>query len=262
MAGPAGRLAVAGSADFAEDDLVVLVHPINTSSRVWRAAAARLDRPVLALDLRGHGLSDQRGPFLIHDYMADVLAVLDEFAVRKAHLVGGSLGGTISLALAATHRDRVASVTAFGSTLGTGVGENVIEQMVAQLNSVGCTSYFAELIPQVVGHDYRGTPVVREALDAVGERPESVIAEILRGAFSADIRHLTSAVRCSTFAAAGDQDPTCPVEMSRELATATGGVSRVLPGLGHLPMLEAPELIAELVAEHLDRVRDDTVGVL
>jgi pimeloyl-ACP methyl ester carboxylesterase len=253
VAGPAGSLAVDVRGNLA-GSAIVLLHPINTAAQVWEPVAELLGHPVVVFDLRGHGRSTMAGPFAIEGgWLDDLMAVLDALELASAHLVGGSLGGTISLAAAALHPARVRSVTTFGSTLGVGVPTAAIEAMVRKLTAKGTVAYFEELVPQVVGADYRTHPRVLTAMRAaVGTRDPAIVAGILRGAFTADIHHLAGRVTVPVLAAAGTSDPTCPGEMTAEIAAVTGGTAMALPGVGHLPMLEAPEQVAALIARHID----------
>lgn len=80
----------------------------------WVRAAAR-DRPVVTIDMRGHGGSVeawQPGPLALDDVARDVLSVLDDCGIERCHYVGESFGGTLGLHLAGTADDRIASVTA------------------------------------------------------------------------------------------------------------------------------------------------------
>jgi pimeloyl-ACP methyl ester carboxylesterase len=231
---------------------VVLVHPINSDRGVWEPVTALLDSPTVALDLRGHGGSASYGPYTIDGYVRDVLAVLDALDIESAHLAGGSLGGSIALALASERPDRVRSVTTFGSTLGTGLAPEAIEEMVARLRELGTEDYFAELVPLIVGVDYRAEPRVLDAMrHAAAGRDVDVVSEVLRGAFGADIRHLAGRVDVPVRAVTGTEDPTCPPAMTEEIAEATGGRVTFLDGVGHLPMLETPRRVAELIREQV-----------
>jgi pimeloyl-ACP methyl ester carboxylesterase len=143
-------------------------------------------------------------------------------------------------------------VTTFGSTLGTGVSDEAIRAMVDELDAKGTAKYFADLGPLIVGTAYRDDAGVLDALAAAaGTRPEPVVAGILRGAFGADIRDVVGGVRAPVSAVGGTEDPTCPMAMTEEIATATGGTVTVLDGVGHLPMLEVPERVAELIRDHI-----------
>ncbi|MCP4357418.1 MAG: alpha/beta hydrolase [Chloroflexi bacterium] len=63
---------------------------------------------ILALDLRGRGLSDKpESSYTMADHAADVIGVLDAEGIEQATLVGHSFGGLLSLYLAANYPDRV-----------------------------------------------------------------------------------------------------------------------------------------------------------
>jgi pimeloyl-ACP methyl ester carboxylesterase len=60
------------------------------------------------VDNRGSGLSDlPAGSFGVADMAGDVVAVLDDAGVRRAHMMGVSLGGMMAQELAVDHPDRV-----------------------------------------------------------------------------------------------------------------------------------------------------------
>lgn len=95
---------------------VVLVHGLGVPAQPqWRAggqtAALLKNHRVIALDNRGHGRSDKpHDPGQYGAEMAEDLArLLDHLQIRKAHVVGYSLGGLITLKFVATHPDRVLS---------------------------------------------------------------------------------------------------------------------------------------------------------
>lgn len=101
---------------------VVLLHGFAVNADLnWRLpgltrALARSYR-VIALDLRGHGLSakphdPERYGFAM---AADVIALLDHLGLDKVHLVGYSLGGIIALKLATTHPDRLLTASPLGA---------------------------------------------------------------------------------------------------------------------------------------------------
>jgi len=68
------------------------------------------------LDKRGTGLSDRAvGVADLQARMDDVRAVMDEVGLDRAHLLGVSEGGPMSILFAATYPDRVLSLTLVGS---------------------------------------------------------------------------------------------------------------------------------------------------
>ncbi len=88
---------------------VVLVHGGAQNAHTWDTVALALDRPLVAIDMPGHGHSSWRddrtyGPLQI----AEALDVaIERLAPRARLVVGMSMGGLSSLVLASRHPERV-----------------------------------------------------------------------------------------------------------------------------------------------------------
>jgi pimeloyl-ACP methyl ester carboxylesterase len=100
---------------------VVLIHGwLSSAGLNWTlpgtTALLAKDFLIIALDVRGHGLSDKPtkeeayGPELVED----VVRLLDHLKIKKAHIVGYSMGGIIAGNFIAKHPDRVLSGTLGG----------------------------------------------------------------------------------------------------------------------------------------------------
>lgn len=71
---------------------------------------------VVTLDLRGHGKSEKSLNGYTLDNMAlDIIEVMNELKIMKAHIVGSSLGGEIAVSLAANYPEKIQSVVAEGA---------------------------------------------------------------------------------------------------------------------------------------------------
>jgi N-formylmaleamate deformylase len=90
-----------GSAD--STDAILLVHGITSSSLSWIRVAPRLAQRtrVIAIDLKGHGDSDQpaRG-YRVADQADEVAGLVRSLGLRQIRLIGHSWGGAISTVLA------------------------------------------------------------------------------------------------------------------------------------------------------------------
>jgi pimeloyl-ACP methyl ester carboxylesterase len=93
---------------------VVFVHSLAGNTTQWAAQLTplRAARRAVALDLRGHGRSDppSDGDYAVSSLAADVTAVADALGLERFVLVGHSMGGTVTIACAAAHADRVAGL--------------------------------------------------------------------------------------------------------------------------------------------------------
>jgi pimeloyl-ACP methyl ester carboxylesterase len=81
---------------------VLLLHGLGGSHDDWRMQipefAAR--HRVIVPDLRGFGASERREPFTIQQHARDLMALLAELSVERAHVVGLSMGGAVAIELA------------------------------------------------------------------------------------------------------------------------------------------------------------------
>jgi pimeloyl-ACP methyl ester carboxylesterase len=108
---------------------IVMVHGTAMTQAVWRGFGYlrdfAVDHTVITLDLRGHGRSDkphEPSAYSAELFVADVLAVLDELAVDRAHYLGYSLGGRVGYSLAAEYPERMLSFTSAGGAPRIGHG--------------------------------------------------------------------------------------------------------------------------------------------
>jgi len=103
----------------AEPELVLL-HGGAQNAHTWDTVALALARPLVAVDLPGHGHSDgtRSGTRNLAESADDVAAVMRALAPKPRAVVGMSLGGTTTLALADRHPDLVASLVLVDVTPG------------------------------------------------------------------------------------------------------------------------------------------------
>lgn len=248
--GPVGPIAYRVTGPEHSDTMVFL-HGVNMASGVWDDVIPQLSAyRCITIDLRGHGLSVQRGPFGLDHYLTDIDAVLTALEVRDAQIVGVSLGGLLGCAVARERPERVRSVIAFGSAfIGRHRG---VEEGIARLRQMGVANYFAwslplGSLPPNVTADVRDRSV---AMATVGREDVGMVEEIIRTTFQRDFAHLIPGpVGCPILIVNGELDKTCTPEGGEALAAAAGGRCQVLPGVGHVIPLEEPEVCARLIVE-------------
>ncbi|GEL18122.1 alpha/beta fold hydrolase [Pseudonocardia asaccharolytica] len=250
--GPVGALHGVDGGVPSERPPVVFVHGINGSAADWAEVAELLgeERRTIVFDLRGHGASVGCGPFGARDYLGDLLAVLDDRGIGRAHVVGSSFGGSVAVAAGALAAERTRSIVVLGGALCVEEPPD-IEAGVAAMREAGATAVFAAMLAQISFAPGTDPALVRAAAERAGAREIDVIAEVTRTAFAADITPLAERAAVPALVMAGEHDRTTPVALAERLAAALRTTAQVLPGRGHLAMLEDPAAVAAPLREHL-----------
>ena len=89
---------------------ILCIHGITANSRFWDCLASALapHHRVIAVDLRGRGLSDKPPTgYSIEHHCKDILALMNDRGLERPVLVGHSLGAFISLVFSAKYPQRV-----------------------------------------------------------------------------------------------------------------------------------------------------------
>ena len=89
---------------------ILCIHGLTANCRCWDLIASSLipHHKVIAIDLRGRGLSDHPpSGYSIEHHCKDLLALMDDLGLRKTVLMGHSLGAFISLVFTAQYPERV-----------------------------------------------------------------------------------------------------------------------------------------------------------
>jgi pimeloyl-ACP methyl ester carboxylesterase len=99
---------------------LVLLHGGAQNAHTWDTVALALGRPLVALDLPGHGLSDGNRHNMGHieDTADDVATAIEVLAPRAAAIVGMSFGGLTTIDLADRHPSLVRAVILVDVTPG------------------------------------------------------------------------------------------------------------------------------------------------
>ncbi|HSO96638.1 MAG TPA: alpha/beta hydrolase [Acidimicrobiia bacterium] len=99
---------------------IVLLHGGAQNAHTWDTVALALGRPLVAVDLPGHGHSDHRddGPFGPRQNAGDVAVAVRELAPEARLVVGMSLGGLTAIALSAVAPDLVRRLALIDVTPG------------------------------------------------------------------------------------------------------------------------------------------------
>ena len=130
---------------------LVLIHGGGQNAHTWDTVALALDRPLLAVDLPGHGHSDwpQESAWLDPATMADDVArVVGRFAPDARAVVGMSLGGATAIALATRHPHLVRRLLLVDIT--PGVNGDKTSDIAAFLSGPETFATFDEILDRTI----------------------------------------------------------------------------------------------------------------
>jgi pimeloyl-ACP methyl ester carboxylesterase len=248
-----GRTTAYRVADRGGDGSPLLcVHGSGGTHSVWKGQLGRLasHRPVAALDLSGHGDSEDidadPGWETLSAYADDVLAVAEE--TDAGVLVGNSLGGAVALRIA-TERDHGFDGLVLA---GTGAKLPVLDDLRRWLESD-----FDRAVEFLHGEDRlfhdadsRYVQLSTETMREVGQR---VTRRDFETCHVFDVREDLGDIAVPTLAVVGEHDHLTPPEYHEKLAeTVPDGRYREVAGAAHLAMLEEPDGFNAAVREFLD----------
>ena len=244
---------------------VVLIHGFASSLYTWKDVLPALsaDHDVVAIDLPGFGASSIPRPLQAASYPIVVLAVMNRLGLDPASLVGNSLGGSVAVAVAAEHPervDRLVLVDSAGFNFGAGDRPWILRLIAAPGMAAA-----AERLPvrrrlvaaglrQVFFHDELVTEERIDEYAAPMLRPGAVraAAELLGNPVPTDFTAVAARVRAPTLVVWGREDTWIPVaHASRFTAAIPGSTSVVLEQCGHTPQEEKPAEVAALLQQFL-----------
>ncbi len=250
---------------------LVLVHGIGHTWRGFRPMLPRLEQrfDVLAVDLPGFGRSAALPPTLPSTPEALADAVEDEMGragFESAHLVGNSLGGWISLELA--RRGRARSVTAVspaglqhGREKGWGAGilrgmrwaaQNLPASPALLRNPVARTLLAGPTCARAWNYD---PDQLMEESELFASCPG--FEATLPHTFHTQPRGLTE-LDVPVLLLWGTLDVVLPPRQGRRFERLIPGAElRYVPGIGHTPMSDAPDLLAEAIEDFALRPRPE-----
>ncbi len=231
---------------------VLLVHGLGGSANGWVRILRPLARDfsaVYALDLPGNGFSPlpASGPLTLEEQLEVLHAFCREVVRAPAFVVGNSLGGALSVILAAVHPGDVAALALVAPAGGQMTPESLAELMRAldvrttadALRLTRRLFHRAPLVAILFAPELRklhATPAVR-ALRSHAQQRHSIPPDLL------------ATLRAPTLLLWGASEKLLPREQLDwyRAHLPPGARIEVVPGFGHVPQMERPrELVARL----------------
>jgi 3-oxoadipate enol-lactonase len=236
---------------------LVLSNSLGANLRMWDPQAEALAERfrLIRYDTRGHGGSPvPDGPYTIEHLGQDVVALLDELEIERAHFAGLSLGGMTGIWLAINAPERLDRLVLLCTSANLGPAETwreraetVRAQGTEAVADAGVGRWLTERFREE--HPDRATWL----RDMIAATPDSGYAACCAVIEHMDLTPGLAGISAPTLVIAGAQDPSTPPEHAgRIVAEVPQAKLEVLDPAAHLANVEQPEAVTRLMLAHLE----------
>ena len=240
---------------------VIFLHGIGVSARMFApqvASFAAAGYQPVALDLPGYG---DRTPVEAMSFEAlaeDVEFTITQNALEKPVLLGNSMGGMVVQTMLRRRPDdyRAAVLSCTSPAFGNPAGDfqkKFVADRLAPLEA-GCT--MADIAPDAAAGlmgpnaDPAGKALF---IEQYALTPESTYRAAVQSLVTFDERANLPAIKVPVLCLAAEHDRNAPPPVLEKMAAKIPGARYVcLPGLGHMPNLEAPQVFDATIFNFLN----------
>lgn len=236
---------------------MIFVNSLGTDHRIWDGVIGTLEarRRCVVFDKRGHGLSDlSPASYGIADLASDLLALADHCQIERFVICGVSVGGLIALASAAAAPERIAGLVLSNTASRIGTTGSW-DARIAQIQNAGMESIADSVMERWFSAAFRSD----RKDELAGWRngllrtpPEGYVATCV-AIRDADLSAAAESIVAAALVIAGQEDQSTPPELVRILADQVAGARfELIAGVGHIPCIEQPDLVARLLGDFLE----------
>jgi pimeloyl-ACP methyl ester carboxylesterase len=218
---------------------------------------------VIAFDMPWHGKSnppvgweDREYQLTTELYKETVLAFCDSMALDQPVVMGCSMGGRIVLHLALEHADRFQAVVALegADKLKAYYDTEWLHRPDVHGGEVAAGFVSGQVAPQSPD-EYRWETLWAYMQGGPGIFKGDLYFYWVDGHFD-DRSSRIDTSKCPVYLLSGEYDSSCtPERMEATAARIKGSKATVMPGIGHFPMSENPDLFREFILPVLDEIR-------
>jgi len=227
----------------------------------------------ILVDPRGIGKSQKDDVEYTADLWADdYAALLDAINIKKAHILGSSLGGTVALAMGVRHPNKVASLIIAGgfSELTRSVEMNYAlrKKMIPKL---GMGEEMAEFMGLwIMTREFIDSEDGQKVLEASKKNVQQnspdlyirfldSILRLGRRIPGGEVPKLTkqlNTIKCPTLVLCADNDHFIPSSLSHVIAdNITGSIYEEIKNGGHIPFIEKPRESVQCILKFLQSLQ-------
>ena len=235
---------------------VILLHGYSDSWVSYTRVLPLIDKRyhVYAPDLRGHGESDRPASgYTFPDFAGDIIAFMDAKDIKKATIVGHSMGSFVAQHVATMAPERVEKLVLVGTAPAVRNGE--VSQLQIEVNAL------TDPVPLKFVTEFQKSVVTRPVPDEFMDRvvqesmklPARVWKDTMAGMLAHDASVTLSKIKSPTLIIWGDRETVFPKRADQEtlLKRIPKASLKVYEGTGHCPNWEEPARFARDLEEFM-----------
>jgi 3-oxoadipate enol-lactonase len=209
---------------------------------------------MIAYDKRGHGLSSVgRSPYSMDDHVEDLEALLDHLNVKGAVICGVSVGGMIAQGLYAKRPDLVSMLVLCDTAHKIGTPE-IWNERIAEVEENGFQDLAEIIMERWFTPDFheKHPAALQGYFNMLTRQTVEGYAGTCAAIRDADYTQEAGEIKVPTLCVVGDQDGSTPPDLVEEFAGLVSGAKfEIIPGAGHLPSIEQPELLCRIMKKFM-----------
>jgi len=239
-----------------EAPVVVLSGSLGTDLTMWDPQVEPLSKRfrVLRYDLRGHGASAAPpGPYSIADLGQDLLALMDQLEIERASLCGVSIGGMLSMWVAADAPERVERLVVCCSSAFLDP-EGTYRERAALVRAQGIEPIADAVIQRWFTPAFAAAnaPLVERMRAVLCATPPEGYAGCCEALAAMDLRPELAKISAPTLVISGEDDPATPPAHGRAIAGGVRGAEFIaVANAAHIASIERAELVTALILRFL-----------
>lgn len=244
---------------------ILLLHGFCEDHRIWDFTIPALSQRgyrIICPDLPGFGMSAVIPNPTLDDYADCMAAILVQEGAESAVVIGHSMGGYVTLALASKYPARVRGLGLFHSHPFADSPENqeARQKSIDFIDRQGSLAYVKQLIPKLFPASFAASqPEVIEALILkASEYPATGIQHALHAmATRPDRTQVLHEYKGPVLLLLGREDALInPIQRTEMLALPALGSIHLLAEVGHMGMYESPDSCRQILLDYLTLVEE------
>jgi len=237
---------------------LVLVHGLGNSLQTWYddgyVEPLKKNYHLVLVDVRGHGLSDKphnSKAYTMKLIVSDVIAVLDDLKISKAHFLGHSRGGRIGFGIAKYAPERIYSLIIGGAHpyKKTSADERAFIDSLIQLWKKGAEAVIAGYEKETGS---KMTPKMRAML--MSNDQKAIVALMSAEDFTLSLEDVLPTMKMPCLVYAGDAD-TSFSNAKKCVESMPNATFVSLPGLNHRESSDRVDIVLPHITKFLEKVK-------